>query len=307
MKLPVVNHQDYVAKINDDNKFPIRKFGELANYLINQKIVDRFYKPDYCSEETLSRAHSLEYITSIKKKTIDTKSQKKIGFPINDSVVNRSFRATGGTVLASKLAIDHRIACNTAGGSHHATYNEGAGYCVFNDVAVATRYLQSKGYVKNVLIVDLDVHQGNGTSDIFKNDKSVFTFSMHCKSNYPAKKNKGDFCFVDDSWFPHLSMELIEISNIVINFGSAAIEECVMLDTPIIDFNIKPFEKIFKTLYAFDFAMNFESNFSKIDLMNAIHFLLKNNFSDEFAQARKKQLFSKKNNFSSKFIDYVVA
>ena len=111
---------------------------------------------------------------------------------INDSVVNRSFRATGGTVLASKLAIDHRIACNTAGGSHHATYNEGAGYCVFNDVAVATRYLQSKGYVKNVLIVDLDVHQGNGTSDIFKNDKSVFTFSMHCKSNYPAKKNNGD-------------------------------------------------------------------------------------------------------------------
>ncbi len=192
MKLPVVNHQDYVAKINDDNKFPIRKFGELANYLINQKIVDRFYKPDYCSEETLSRAHSLEYIASIKKKTIDTKSQKKIGFPINDSEVNRSFRATGGTVLASKLAIDHRIACNTAGGSHHATYNEGAGYCVFNDVAVATRYLQSKGYVKNVLIVDLDVHQGNGTSDIFKNDKSVFTFSMHCKSNYPAKKNKGD-------------------------------------------------------------------------------------------------------------------
>ena len=78
MKLPVVNHQDYVAKINDDNKFPISKFGELANYLINQKVVvDRFYKPDYCSEETLSRAHSLEYINSIKKKTIDIKSQKK--------------------------------------------------------------------------------------------------------------------------------------------------------------------------------------------------------------------------------------
>ena len=106
--------------------------------------------------------------------------------------MNRSFRATGGTVLASKLAIDHRIACNTAGGSHHASYNEGAGYCVFNDVAVATRYLQSKGYAKNVLIVDLDVHQGNGTSDIFKNDKSVFTFSMHCKSNYPAKKSNSD-------------------------------------------------------------------------------------------------------------------
>ena len=192
MKLPVVNHQDYVAKINDDNKFPISKFGELANYLIKQKVVDKFHKPDYCSEETLSRAHSLEYINSIKKKTLDTKSQKKIGFPINDSVVNRSFRATGGTVLASKLAVDHRIACNTAGGSHHASYNEGAGYCVFNDVAVAAKYLQSKGYVKNILVVDLDVHQGNGTSEIFKNDRSVFTFSMHCKSNYPAKKSMSD-------------------------------------------------------------------------------------------------------------------
>ena len=192
MKLPVVNHQDYVAKINDDNKFPIRKFGELANYLMKQKIVDKFYKPEYCSEETLSRAHSLEYIKSIKKKTLDTKSQKKIGFPINDSVVNRSFRATGGTVLASKLAVDHRIACNTAGGSHHASYNEGAGYCVFNDVAVAAKYLQSKGYAQNILVVDLDVHQGNGTSEIFKKDRSVFTFSMHCKSNYPAKKTDGD-------------------------------------------------------------------------------------------------------------------
>tara|TARA_B100001564_G_scaffold355456_1_gene367800 strand:- start:113 stop:1006 length:894 start_codon:yes stop_codon:yes gene_type:complete len=192
MRLPIVNHEDYVAKINDDNKFPIRKFGELAKYLLNKKVVNEFYKPEYCSEETLSRAHSLEYINSIKNKTIDIKAQKKIGFPINDSVVNRSFRATGGTVLASKLAIDNRIACNTAGGSHHASYNEGAGYCVFNDVAVAAKYLQSKGYAHNILVVDLDVHQGNGTSEIFKKDRSVFTFSMHCKSNYPAKKTNGD-------------------------------------------------------------------------------------------------------------------
>ena len=192
MNLPIVNHEDYVAKINDDNKFPIKKFGELAKYILSENIVDKFYKPNCCSIETLSRAHSLDYINSIKKKTLDVKLQKKIGFPINDSVINRSFRATGGTVLASKLAVDHRIACNTAGGSHHASYNEGAGYCVFNDVAVAAKYLQSKGYAKNILVVDLDVHQGNGTSEIFKKDRSVFTFSMHCKSNYPAKKTNGD-------------------------------------------------------------------------------------------------------------------
>ena len=192
MNLPIVNHEDYVAKINDDNKFPIKKFGELAKYILSENIVDKFYKPNCCSIETLSRAHSLDYINSIKKKTLDIKLQKKIGFPINDSVINRSFRATGGTVLASKLAVDHRIACNTAGGSHHASYNQGAGYCVFNDVAVAAKYLQSKGYAKNILVVDLDVHQGNGTSEIFRKDRSVFTFSMHCESNYPAKKSNGD-------------------------------------------------------------------------------------------------------------------
>ena len=148
--------------------------------------------PKPCSFETLNRAHSKDYITSVHNKTLDHSSQKKIGFPLNDSVVQRSFVATGGTVLASKLAINSGLACNTAGGSHHASYNEGAGFCVFNDVAVGARYLQNKGYARKILILDLDVHQGNGTADIFKDDNSVFTFSMHCKSNYPAKKTRSD-------------------------------------------------------------------------------------------------------------------
>ena len=192
MELPIVNHPDYVAKINDDNKFPIKKFEKLANHLKENKIVKEFFIPKPCSFETLNEAHSKDYILKIKDKSLDLISQKKIGFPLNDSVVQRSFVATGGTVLASKLAINHGLACNTAGGSHHATFNEGAGFCVFNDVAVATRYLQKKGYARRILIVDLDVHQGNGTADIFKDDGSVFTFSMHCKSNYPAKKTKSD-------------------------------------------------------------------------------------------------------------------
>ena len=192
MQLPIVNHPDYVAKINDDNKFPIKKFGELANLLKQEKITKEFFVPKACSFETLNEVHSKEYITNIKNKTLDQLSQKKIGFPLNDSVVQRSFVATGGTVLASKLAINYGIACNTAGGSHHASYDQGAGFCVFNDVAVATRYLQKKGYARRILILDLDVHQGNGTADIFKEDNSVFTFSMHCKSNYPAKKSQSD-------------------------------------------------------------------------------------------------------------------
>ena len=192
MELPVVNHPDYVAKINDDNKFPIKKFGALASHLLEAKVVKKFHIPEECSVETMKTSHSLKYIYDIKNKTLDIKAQKKIGFPINDSVVRRSFVATGGTVLASKLALESKLACNTAGGSHHATFNNGAGYCVFNDTAVATNYLKKKGYAKKILILDLDVHQGNGNSEIFQNDKDVFTFSMHCASNYPAKKSKSD-------------------------------------------------------------------------------------------------------------------
>ena len=192
MDLPVINHKDYFAKIGDDHKFPINKFGELAKYLINQKIVKEFHKPYPCSDETLKRAHSERYIKDIKNKTLDKNGVKKIGFPLVDSVVQRSLVATGGTVLASKLAINYGLACNTAGGSHHANFDGGAGYCVFNDVAVAAQYLLDRGLAGRILIVDLDVHQGNGNSDIFKDNRHVFTFSMHSKSNYPAKKSISD-------------------------------------------------------------------------------------------------------------------
>jgi len=189
MELPIVNHKDYFAKIGDDHKFPIKKFGELANYLLKNNIVKNFHKPYPCSDKTLKRAHSESYIKNIKNKTLEDNIVKKIGFPLVDSVVQRSLVATGGTVLASKLAIKYGIACNTAGGSHHANFEGGAGYCVFNDVAVGAQYLLDRGLAGRILIVDLDVHQGNGNSDIFMNNSNVFTFSMHSKSNYPAKKS----------------------------------------------------------------------------------------------------------------------
>ena len=192
MHLPVINHEDYFAKIGEDHKFPINKFSALANYLIDQKIVKDFHKPYPCSDQTLKRAHSETYINEIKNKTLDKEGVKKIGFPLIDSVVQRSLVATGGTVLASKLAVDFGLACNTAGGSHHANFESGAGYCIFNDVAVAAHYLLNRGLAGRILIVDLDVHQGNGNSDIFKDNSNVFTFSMHSKSNYPAKKSTSD-------------------------------------------------------------------------------------------------------------------
>ena len=224
MDLPVVNHPEYVAKINENSVFPIKKFSSLANYLLKIKIVKNFYVPKECSIETLSKSHSLNYIKHIKNKTLDKKSEIKIGFPINDSVVKRSFLATGGTVLASKLALDHRLACNTAGGSHHASFNNGAGYCVFNDVAVAANYLKYKKKINKILIFDLDVHQGNGNADIFKNDKNIFTFSMHCKTNYPAKKSKSDLDIEledgieDKKYLKILKENLLKINKINFNF-----------------------------------------------------------------------------------------
>ena len=192
MELPIVNHKDYFAKIGDDHRFPINKFGALADYLLNEKVVNKFHIPYPCSDETLKRAHSTKYINQIKNKTLDINAIKKIGFPLVDSVVQRSLVATGGTVLASKLAINYGLACNTAGGSHHANFDSGAGYCVFNDVAVAAHYLLDRGLAGRILILDLDVHQGNGNSDIFKDNKNVFTFSMHSKTNYPLKKSISD-------------------------------------------------------------------------------------------------------------------
>ena len=136
-----------------------------------------------------------------------------------DSVVQRSLVATGGTVLASKLALSYGVACNTAGGSHHANYEEGAGYCVFNDVAVAAHYLLDRGYANRILIVDLDVHQGNGNSEIFKDNRNVFTFSMHSKTNYPAKKSISDLDvelkdnLEDDDYLNTLKYYVNELNN----------------------------------------------------------------------------------------------
>ena len=192
MELPIVNHKDYFAKIGDDHRFPINKFGALADYLLKEKVVNKFHIPYPCSDETIKRAHSENYIKQIKNKTKKKNAIKKIGFPLIDSVIQRSLIATGGTVLASKLAINYGLACNTAGGSHHANFDSGAGYCVFNDVAVASQYLLDRGLAGRILILDLDVHQGNGNSDIFKDNRNVFTFSMHSKSNYPLKKSLSD-------------------------------------------------------------------------------------------------------------------
>ncbi len=192
--LPIVNHPDYVAQIGDDHRFPIKKFGELIKLLKKKNIAtsSNTFEPSEVSKSTLLGVHSEEYINKINNLSLDKEEVRKLGFPLVKSVRRRSFVATGGTVLASKLAVKHKLACNTAGGSHHAFSNQGNGYCVFNDVAVATNYLKNKFKYKKILILDLDVHQGDGTAKIFEKDNSVFTASIHSKKNYPSKKQNSN-------------------------------------------------------------------------------------------------------------------
>ena len=188
--LPIINHPDYVAQIGDDHKFPIKKFGELFKLLQSDRIVSEknLHIPSPASLEDLARVHTHEYIEKISNLTLSQEEEKKLGFPMVPSVRQRSFVATGGTILAAQLALSEGLACNTAGGSHHAFANSGNGYCVFNDVAVAAKKLITEHYIKNILIFDLDVHQGDGTAKIFENDENVFTLSIHSKKNYPLNK-----------------------------------------------------------------------------------------------------------------------
>ncbi len=192
--VPIINHPDYVAQIGDDHRFPIKKFGELIKILKKKNIArdQNTFEPTEVSKSTLLNVHDAEYINKINNLSLTQDEIRKLGFPLVSSVRRRSFVATGGTVLASKLAVKNKLACNTAGGSHHAFSDQGNGYCVFNDVAVAAKYLKNKYKFEKILILDLDVHQGDGTAKIFENDNSFFTVSIHSKKNYPSKKQCSD-------------------------------------------------------------------------------------------------------------------
>ena len=140
----------------------------------------------------LTKAHQPEYIQKIDNLSLSKEEERKLGFPMVPSVKRRSYMATGGTVLSAELALRYKLACNTAGGSHHAFSDSGNGYCVFNDVAVAAYNLLNKHSVKKILIYDLDVHQGDGTAKIFENNDQVYTFSAHSKKNYPLVRQQSN-------------------------------------------------------------------------------------------------------------------
>ncbi len=170
------------------------KFRLLYELLLADGVVtlDRVYAPTLPPTEWLELVHDPAYIQAYYTGTLDPKAQRRIGLPWSPELVNRTCIALGGSILTAKLAIEHGIACNTAGGTHHAFPNMGSGFCIFNDLAIASRVIQKLGLAKKILIVDLDVHQGDGTAAIFQGDPSVFTFSMHCEINFPSKKQTSD-------------------------------------------------------------------------------------------------------------------
>ncbi len=153
---------------------------------------DQVQRPDPAPRSWLAAVHDEAYVDAVLTQTVPDKIERRIGLPISEGVARRSVAANGGTVLTARLALEHGLACNTAGGSHHAFREEGSGFCVFNDVAVAAKRLREEGMIERVLVVDLDVHQGDGTAKIFENDPAIFTFSMHCRTNFPARKQQSD-------------------------------------------------------------------------------------------------------------------
>lgn len=192
--LPIIHHPAYQAKIPEQHRFPMGKFAALMEYLRETGLAGdkNVFEPAPAPPSWLALAHDQTYVDQVLHGGLPDDIAKHIGFPMNASVAMRARCATGGTVLAGRLALEYGIAANTAGGSHHARRAQGAGFCVFNDVAVAIKVLIAEGLVHRVLIVDLDVHQGDGTAEIFSNDGSVFTFSLHGEKNYPDQKQSSD-------------------------------------------------------------------------------------------------------------------
>jgi len=172
----------------------MEKYSLLPEQLVYEGTIDEssLFAPDPVTEEDLLRVHDLNYWQRLKNVELTPSEQRRSGFPHSEQLIERELRITQGTVQGALYAMEHGAAANIAGGTHHAFTDRAEGFCLLNDFAVAARYLLDRNLVKQVLIVDLDVHQGNGTAQIFASEPAVFTFSMHGRDNYPLHKEHSD-------------------------------------------------------------------------------------------------------------------
>lgn len=192
--LKIAYHPIYKHPLPEGHRFPMEKYDLLPRQLLHEGTCtkDSFFKPAKAKDQDILRCHAQEYLNNLKTLNITPKAQRKTGFPLSHELVNRELIIAQGTIDGCEYALQNGIAMNIAGGTHHAYTDRGEAFCLLNDQAIAARYLQAKKLASKILIVDLDVHQGNGTAAIFQGDDSVFTFSMHGKANYPFKKEQSN-------------------------------------------------------------------------------------------------------------------
>jgi acetoin utilization deacetylase AcuC-like enzyme len=182
----------FVLPLPDGHRFPMQKYSMVRQGVTQSVPGMEFHEAPFTSDGVLALAHHPAYIARVSNGELSPAEQKAIGFPWTPKMVERSRRSAGATIEACRAALGEGTAVNLAGGTHHAYADHGEGFCVFNDAAIAARLMQAERRVKRVAVVDLDVHQGNGTASILANDDSVFTLSLHGENNYPFKKETSD-------------------------------------------------------------------------------------------------------------------
>ena len=185
----------FVLPLPEKHRFPMAKYELLrkaiqTDQILSQKV--RLELPPAATDEQLTQVHDLDYLKSLKEGKLDPKIERRIGFPYSPGMLERSRRSVGATLAACRAALKDGVAVNLAGGTHHAFADRGEGFCVFNDTAVALRTLQNAGDIERAVVIDTDVHQGNGTAHILENDESIFTFSIHGEKNFPFRKERSD-------------------------------------------------------------------------------------------------------------------
>ncbi|HEX8506647.1 MAG TPA: histone deacetylase [Hymenobacter sp.] len=186
--------EHYTLTLPDGHRFPIAKYALIKEQLLWQGIVapTDFYEPGLCAEEDVLRVHTAEYWHKVRDLQLSPAEVRRLGLPQSPQLVRRSLSSSAGTLQSALCALRDGVGLNLAGGTHHAFADRGEGFCVLNDQAIAAAHLLANGLAQQILIVDLDVHQGDGTAAIFQHEPRVFTFSMHAGANYPLRKEQSD-------------------------------------------------------------------------------------------------------------------
>lgn len=191
---PIAFHPIYQHPLPEGHRFPMLKYELLPQQLLLEGVVTLadFFEPAICSLEHVLAVHKQEYVDDLLNLTLNPKAARKIGFPLSKELVQRELIIAQGTITGAQKSFETKISFNIAGGTHHAFSTHGEAFCLLNDQAIAAQFLLDNNIARKILIIDLDVHQGNGTAEIFQNNPNVFTFSTHGKTNYPFKKETSD-------------------------------------------------------------------------------------------------------------------